>query len=264
LHPFRWARLCALVCLGSSAAFLGLSDASAGEPPLAADGSSATPACAPRFFEDSAFTVCRYDPRESVLELDWRAANGPLGSLAALKTALGRDTQRVIFAMNAGMYDARQAPIGLYITHGVTEHDLNQASGTGNFYLLPNGVFWTDPAGRPHIDETSRFATLRIAPQLALQSGPLLVEHGRLHPQIAANGSWTYVRNAVGVRDGRALFVISSNPVSLGRLARFMRDGLGCPDVLYLDGFVSSLWAPSLNRQDTRSGLGPFIIALHR
>jgi uncharacterized protein YigE (DUF2233 family) len=40
---------------------------------------------------------------------------------------------------------------------------------------------------------------------------------------------------------GRAFFMISNDAVSFGRFARFLRDGLGCPDILFLDGSVSSL-----------------------
>jgi uncharacterized protein YigE (DUF2233 family) len=66
------------------------------------------------------------------------------------------------------------------------------------------------------------------------------------------------------VRGREAFFVISDAPVSFGRLARFLRDGLGCPDALYLDGAVSSLWAPALHREDSASGLGTFVVVLSR
>jgi uncharacterized protein YigE (DUF2233 family) len=63
---------------------------------------------------------------------------------------------------------------------------------------------------------------------------------------------------------GRAFFMISNDAVSFGRFARFLRDGLGCPDTLFLDGSVSSLWAPSLGRGDLRAGLGTFVVMLRR
>jgi len=37
------------------------------------------------------------------------------------------------------------------------------------------------------------------------------------------------------------------------------RDRLKCPDALYLDGSVSSLFVRSLGRDDERSSLGPII-----
>ena len=73
---------------------------------------------------------------------------------------------------------------------------------------------------------------------------------GALHPKIADDGPSRAVRNAVGVTGpDEAVFAISDGPVSFGRLARFFRDGLHCPDALYLDGAISALWAPGLNRR---------------
>jgi uncharacterized protein YigE (DUF2233 family) len=65
----------------------------------------------------------------------------------------------------------------------------------------------------------------------------------------------------VGVaRGGTAWFAISDDPVSFGRFARFFRDGLGCPNALYLDGAVSSLWDKAANRRDRRAELGPMLL----
>ncbi|HVH37437.1 MAG TPA: phosphodiester glycosidase family protein, partial [Sphingomicrobium sp.] len=83
-----------------------------------------------------------------------------------------------------------------------------------------------------------------------------------LHPQFEHDGQSRYIRNGVGVRDGKALFVISQDPVSFGKLARFFRDDLKTPDALYFDGSVSSLWDPNGNRQDSHSPIGPMIVVL--
>jgi uncharacterized protein YigE (DUF2233 family) len=58
--------------------------------------------------------------------------------------------------------------------------------------------------------------------------------------------------------------VISEEGVSLGRFARFFRDALDCPNALYLDGSVSSLWDPAAERQDLYSQLGPMIVVFRR
>jgi uncharacterized protein YigE (DUF2233 family) len=60
-----------------------------------------------------------------------------------------------------------------------------------------------------------------------------------------------------------AVFVISDDAVSFGRLARFMRDRLSCREALYLDGAVSGAWIPS-KRMDNRAPLGPMIVVLRR
>lgn len=222
----------------------------------------AAPACWKATFEGDGFTVCRYDPDHDALRLAARGSAGPLDSLQGLKAALGPDARRVRFALNGGMYQPDQSPVGLYVAGGQTETALNRAAGAGNFFLKPNGVFWVGADGAPHVDETEAFAAAAPAARWATQSGPLLVAHGALHPAIAANGTSLTVRDAVGVKGRAALFAISDGPVSFGRLARFLRDGMGCADALYLDGHVASLWAPALKRQDNRTGLGTFVVVL--
>jgi uncharacterized protein YigE (DUF2233 family) len=184
---------------------------------------------------------------------------------APLQESLGKDASRVRFAMNAGMYDDSGAPIGLFVSRGVEEKPLNRRDGPGNFHMKPNGVFWLDAAGAPHVDTADDFAALNAAPPLATQSGPMLVIDGALHPAIKDDGPSRLTRNAVGVCGAReAKFVISEDPVSFGKLARFFRDGLQCPNALYLDGAVSSLWQPDQARMDEGFAIGPIIVALER
>jgi uncharacterized protein YigE (DUF2233 family) len=219
--------------------------------------------CKATKFEGDDFKVCRYAAGVDEIRLEWRGRTGPLGSLAALQSWLGTDASRVAFAMNAGMYDPTQRPVGLFVEKGQLAQPLDRRAGSGNFFLLPNGVFWVDGKGGPHIDETSVFAARDVHPLWATQSGPLLINSGALHASIAENGTSLAVRNGVGVRGREALFIISDVPVSFGRFARFLRDGLGCQDALYFDGVVSSLWVPALGRRDERTGLGTFVVVMH-
>ena len=230
-------------------------------------GASAIAApCEDRTFEGARFTVCAYSPKTDRLTLAWRSQKGAYGGLLALKEAMGREAAaRVEFAMNAGMYQNDLAPLGLFVVDGRAVRPLNRRSSTyGNFYMKPNGVFWVDGEGVPHIDATDAYAARRAHPRWATQSGPLLIQAGAFNPQISPNGASELIRNGVGVRGGQAWFVISDDQVSFGRFARFFRDALGCPDVLFLDGSVSSLWAPSMGRLDDKLGLGTFVIVSRR
>jgi len=220
---------------------------------------AAGPACEHRLFEQSAFVVCRYDAGENDIALALADSKGvPLRSFRRLAQ---QDAAPVRFAMNAGMFQADGRPLGLYVENSKTLKALNRAQGTGNFYLEPNGVFAIFGDGTVAIETAAAFAGEKRAPRWATQSGPMLVIDGALHPQIAQDGASKYVRNAVGIRDARtALFVISDAPVSFGRLARFFRDGLACPNALYLDGAVSSLWRPEAGRRDNASPLGPMVV----
>jgi uncharacterized protein YigE (DUF2233 family) len=165
--------------------------------------------------------------------------------------------------MNAGMFDTLGAPIGLYAENGTTRRGINRASGDGNFYMQPNGVFSLGAHGM-RLDTTSAYAPDN-KPLWATQSGPMLLIGGKLTDAISQDGPSHYIRNAVCVLSPKdAVFVISSDAVSFGRLARFMRDTLKCRDALYLDGAVSSAWIPSLKRMDDHAPLGPMVVVLGR
>jgi uncharacterized protein YigE (DUF2233 family) len=166
--------------------------------------------------------------------------------------------------MNAGMFDATGAPIGLFVANGRESQALNQQTGPGNFHMQPNGVFFVDGARQPHVATTADYAAGGAQPVWATQSGPMLVIAGKLNAQFSQDGTSRYVRNGVGVRDGVAYFVISEAAVSFGKFARFFRDGLKCQNALYFDGAVSSLWVPSAGRRDDGSLLGPMVVVSAR
>jgi uncharacterized protein YigE (DUF2233 family) len=217
-------------------------------------------ACQQQIFEASPFTVC--DPGRGRIELI-AAATGeqPIRRLADLEVMLGKRAADVAFAMNAGMYDEDGRPIGLAIVEGRQVRAISRRKGGGNFHLMPNGVFQVRRDGRAEILTSDRWQpspTIR----LATQSGPMLVIDGKLHPAFGPDGSSRYIRNGVGIApDGRPRFVISDEPVSLGKFARFFRDKLKCKNALFFDGAVSALWDPANHRRDLIKPLGPMVVA---
>jgi uncharacterized protein YigE (DUF2233 family) len=70
----------------------------------------------------------------------------------------------------------------------------------------------------------------------------------------------------VGVRaDGKIIFAISQGEVSFDAFARLFRDGLDCPNALFLDGgSASSLYVPSLSRPGNLLSLGPMLAVYER
>jgi len=230
------------------------------EEPSAKAQPATVSACNDEMFEGSRFTVC--DPDADRIELVAAAPNEqPVRQLAELETSLGQRSQQVSFAMNAGMYDQDGRPIGLAIVEGRQVHAINLRKGGGNFHLMPNGVFQILRNGSAEIVSSDRWkASPRI--RIATQSGPMLVIDGKLHPAFEPDGSSRYVRNGVGIApDGRPRFVISTGEVSLGKFARYFRDGLKCRSALFLDGAVSALWDPDNHRRDLTKPLGPMIVA---
>jgi uncharacterized protein YigE (DUF2233 family) len=52
---------------------------------------------------------------------------------------------------------------------------------------------------------------------------------------------------------------MSEVPVTFHEFATLFRDRLHCSDALFLDGTISSWYAPALKRDDFRMDLGPII-----
>lgn len=196
------------------------------------------------------FTVAKVVPRVDDLRLFYQDARGRnFGEFQALEASLAPG-RKLSFAMNAGMYDKRFRPLGLFVDQGVQLRRLNLRPGTGNFFLKPNGVFLV-ARGRPRVVDSRSFRQHRRHVRLATQSGPLLLASGRIHPVFDSSSTSRLKRNAVGVRGDTAFFAISEDSVNFHETARLFRDVLRCRDALYLDGQISSLHAPELGRSDT-------------
>ncbi len=210
--------------------------------------------CVEQRFEQAGFIVCAA-PRKRI------EIRSGMRSFAALQARLGERSDHFAFAINGGMFDDAGAPIGLMIEDGREVQKINRREGGGNFHLLPNGVFVVRKDGHAEVVSSDAFKPASdIA--FATQSGPMLVIDGKLHPKFDADGTSRYVRNAVGIApDGTPLFVITTDVVSFGKLARFFRDRLKVKDALYLDGSVSSLWDPANGRMDDFVELGPLIVS---
>jgi prepilin-type processing-associated H-X9-DG protein len=166
--------------------------------------------------------------------------------------------------MNAGMYHEDRSPVGLYVENGKELKAANTRNGPGNFHLKPNGVFYVK-GSRTGVLDTETYLKRKIKPSYATQSGPMLVIDGRIHAQFSEQSTSLKIRNGVGTRDANtAVFAISEEPVTFIAFARLFRDELGCANALFLDGSVSSLYAPSLERMDVLRPMGPIVGALRR
>jgi uncharacterized protein YigE (DUF2233 family) len=219
---------------------------------------AASTPCQSISLEGSAYTVCEIDLRRHVVRLFWRKPDGePYGYLAALPGA--QRSGRLVFAMNAGMYDPAYRPVGLYVENGRELVRANTRPGPGNFHMRPNGIFYVagETAG---VLDTGSFLTKRPAVDFATQSGPMLVVNGRLHPVFGRSHSRKF-RGGVGLRDEHTLaFAISEAEVTFSEFARLFRDRLKCDNALFLDGgSVPSLYAPELRRSGNLLRIGPMI-----
>lgn len=215
--------------------------------------------CTRQQFEGDRFTVC--DAKDGRIELVAAARDQtPVRRFDALEASLGKRASQVAFATNAGMFDEDGRPIGLAIVDGRQIRAINRRKGGGNFHLMPNGVFLVRRGGQAEVVSSADYKPSKdIA--LATQSGPMLVIDGKLHPAFDPDGQSRHIRNGVGIApDGKARFVISEDPVSLGKFARFFRDSLKTRNALFFDGAVSALWDPSNHRRDVTVPLGPLVV----
>jgi uncharacterized protein YigE (DUF2233 family) len=215
--------------------------------------------------EKHSFVVCEFDLRHYELKLLWKKPDGEVyGSLWNIPHGDQSNGGSLVFATNGGMYRPDRSPVGLYIENGRKLIDADTASGSGNFYLKPNGIFFVggNAAG---ILETSRFLHEHPHADIATQSGPMLVIGGRVHPRFLPDATSEKIRNGVGISDAKnVVFAISDEPVTFMEFAKFFRDQLHCPDALYLDGSISSIYAPSVQRADYLWPLGPIIAVYAR
>jgi uncharacterized protein YigE (DUF2233 family) len=206
------------------------------------------------------FTTCRLDLRREALRLYWRDDAGKAyGTLPNLRDALAKQGKTLTFAMNAGMYQEDLSPLGLFVMDHRELARLNRRKGLGNFYQPPNGVFLVEDA-RARVVTTDEYADSQPHPLLATQSGPILVYRGVIteSPVMSSHSTSMRIRNGVcAPSPTAAVFVISDSPVTFYDFAKFFLDQVGCSEALYLDGSISSLYAPSIGRNDYWRDLGP-------
>ncbi|OJF91938.1 phosphodiester glycosidase family protein [Pararhizobium antarcticum] len=230
-----------------------------------AGGKTADAACRHIAPAGGDYTICSFDPASTEIRTYNKDRRGvPYRSFKALADDLRFDRETMVFAVNGGMYHADLSPVGLFTEVGIEKQPISTKAGWGNFHLLPNGVFFVVP-GKAGVLETGAFLKAGLKPIYATQSGPMLVIDGVLHPRFLADSDSLKIRNGVGIdRDGIVHFVVSNGPVRFYDFAVLFRDRLDCPNALFLDGSISSLFAPDIGRHDRIFPMGPIIAVVER
>jgi uncharacterized protein YigE (DUF2233 family) len=214
-------------------------------------------------FRAIGYVVCTVDLHAYLVRLFWKdPQQQPYGGFDHLPRRI--ENGPLVFAMNAGMYEEDRSPVGLYVEGGKALRPVNQRSGSGNFYLKPNGILFIHGEDA-RIMTTERFAAERPKVEFATQSGPMLVIGGQIHSRIKSGSTSRKIRNGVGTLDSHTLvFAISKQPVTFWEFAQLFRARLGSRNALFLDGGISSLYAPALRRLDSLYPMGPIIAAYVR
>ena len=212
-------------------------------------------------FSDKVSTIVSYtaNPHKQDIKLYWKNNKGEIfKSIQNLKNFTESKKQTLVFAMNAGMYKKDNSPQGLFIQDKKTITPLDTISGTGNFYLMPNGVFYINENKIASICETKDFVNKGNI-LYGTQSGPMLLIDGNIHSAFKQGSSNLNIRNGVGILpNGDILFAMSTVEINFYDFALYFKN-LGCKSALYLDGFVSRMYCPEKNQKQLDGNFGVMI-----
>jgi uncharacterized protein YigE (DUF2233 family) len=209
---------------------------------------SYTPPYEAAILENDSFLSFRVNPKKQNLKLYYKDEKGDaLGSIENLKKWVESKGQKLVFAMNGGMYMEGGRPLGLYIENYQTISPINKRLHPGaNFYSKPNGVFYIDSNNVAAICKTENFVNSGNI-KYATQSGPMILFDGEIHPACKKNSPYTAVRNGVGILPGNeVLFVLTATDVSFYQFMNYFKSS-GCKDALFFDGNVSLAYLPEKN-----------------
>ncbi len=221
-------------------------------------------ACVEDRSNDTDYVVCHF-AGDADIRLFLNDGNGKaFRHFNRVNEDLSKTGEVLAFAMNAGMYHDDRSPVGHYVERGVQVKSLNTNDGPGNFHMKPNGVFWTYfEHGMKGVGISVSEKLAGAAPEAihyATQSGPMLVIDGEIHHRFIRDSDSRKRRNGVGVTDsGDVFFVLADSPVNFYDFAHYFRDVLGTKNALYLDGTISRIYAPALDRNDPGAAMGPII-----
>lgn len=179
------------------------------------------------------------------IRLLWKGDDGQqLRTFPAASKFMKGKGMEVETLMNGGIFEPGGIPSGLLVQDGKVVNPVNRNKGEGNFFLQPNGIFLISEKGAAVI-RTDEYPQKNVVVKQAVQSGPLLLRSGRVHPAFNANSKSELHRNGVGVtKAGEVVFVMtdfhSEKFVNLHQFAMLFKT-LGCDDALFLDGDISQM-----------------------
>ncbi len=195
-------------------------------------------------FKEVEYQVLTVPPAD--VDLFWKNNNGQImRQFSQVFKLADRPERQVAFMMNGGIYEPGGVPSGLMVQCGKLMRPLNLSAGKGNFYLKPNGVFLIGADGAKVVNAQA-YVKYKDGVRCAVQSGPLLLESGKIHAKFRAESSSRLLRNGVGVNAaGDVVFAItkrhSEQLPNLYEFAEFFKSR-GCDHALFLDGDISQLY----------------------
>jgi|GEM_PF-2491134 uncharacterized protein YigE (DUF2233 family) len=161
------------------------------------------------------------------------------------------------FMINGALADNGCSFIGLAINNGSELAPINTNNGSGAFYMKPNGVFSVNHK-TAEVVETNYYRAANDK-HIAIQSGPMLLNNGSVHPEFRENSTNRYYRSGVGVftKNGETfvVFAVSNEPINLYTAAKFFRDKFGCNNALSLQSSSAATDIPFINANANTSNM---------
>jgi uncharacterized protein YigE (DUF2233 family) len=228
-------------------------------------------------FAGTQFRVVKLEPQQ--VGLVWKGGDGqPLRTFDRVQARFTKEGRTVKFLMNAGLYAPGYSPCGLHVENGIEMRPLNQAEGSGNFHLQPNGVLLihgvsgtskpsaeiqTTVARAAFLKDMALHASYVSHLRIAVQSGPMLLVDGKRHPAFQEGSPNKLHRNGVGIDSkGRIVFAITA----AGQVVNFwdfagLFQSLGCRNALFLDGTISQMSVNPKGPVESNSFAAMFVVA---
>jgi uncharacterized protein YigE (DUF2233 family) len=187
-------------------------------------------------------TAFIYNPKAHNLHIDY---NSSIQYSIDLNYERGENP---LFLTNGGMFHEGYLPVGLLVIDKKRYSKLNTSSPNNgeNFYLLPNGLFFTKDDGEGKVLETMNFKNggHDSSIKYASQSGPMLIMDDALNSNFTFHSSNDKIRSGVGqLNDGKLVFLVSEGPINFYDFALLFQFGFGCKNALFLDGAISESYA---------------------
>lgn len=164
------------------------------------------------------------------------------------KYLAGKKKGDIVLITNGGMFKPDFSAQGLLVSESKEKSPLDTMTNKfGNFYIMPNGVFLVDSDSSFKVMSTKAYKVnchaKKKLPKFATQSGPMLVVDGKINSKLSLHSENLNVRSGVGVmKNGRAVFIISSGKINFYDLALIFKDYFNCENALYLDGAISQMY----------------------
>jgi uncharacterized protein YigE (DUF2233 family) len=207
----------------------------------------------------------KVNPDSVNISFYWKTRGEHIKNISKLKAVLESQNSKLLFATNAGMFDKKLSPIGLFIENGELIKPLNtkvvkseEKGSVPNFYLEPNGVLYITQEEKAGVCKTTSYSNVSNV-KFATQSGPMLVIDGVINKKFHPISHNFYIRNGVGILPNNELiFAISINKVTFYDFARYFKEQ-GCSNALFLDGYVSKAFIPKHGIEQMDGELGVLI-----